>query len=92
MCVCVCRSLSLSPSLPSLPPALASRNPRRQNPLALALLLQGGDAWGGKGVTKAVSNVNSIIGPTILGKCPLDQRELDTLMVQELDGTQNEWG
>ena len=43
-------------------------------------------------MTKAVSNVNSIIGPAILGKCPLDQRELDTLMVQELDGTQNEWG
>jgi enolase len=43
-------------------------------------------------VTQAVSNVNTIIGPAILGKCPLDQKALDTLMVQELDGTQNEWG
>lgn len=41
---------------------------------------------------QAVNNVNSIIGPAILGKCPLDQKALDTLMVQELDGTQNEWG
>ena len=43
-------------------------------------------------MTQAVSNVNTIIGPAILGKCPLDQKALDMLMVQELDGTQNEWG
>jgi enolase len=55
-------------------------------------LRDGGEAWGGKGVTQAVSNVNTIIGPAIIGKCPLDQKALDTLMVQELDGTQNEWG
>lgn len=39
-----------------------------------------------------MSNVNSVIGPAILGTCPLNQKALDTLMVQELDGTQNEWG
>ena len=55
-------------------------------------LRDGGEAWGGKGVTQAVANVNDIIGPAIIGRSPLEQKELDTLMVQELDGSKNEWG
>jgi len=42
----------------------------------------------GKGVTKAVTNVNTIISEAILGMDVRDQREIDTTML-ELDGTQN---
>ncbi|KAA1167525.1 hypothetical protein FWJ25_19540, partial [Marinobacter salinexigens] len=45
-----------------------------------------------KGVLKAVSNVNNIIGPAIVGKDPTEQVEIDNFMVQQLDGTSNEWG
>ncbi|KAL8232750.1 hypothetical protein R6Q57_002528 [Mikania cordata] len=41
---------------------------------------------------KAVENVNLIIGPTLIGKDPTQQTKLDNFMVQELDGTLNEWG
>ncbi|PHT70698.1 Enolase [Capsicum annuum] len=40
----------------------------------------------------AVNNVNSIIGPALIGKDPTDQTGLDNYMVHQLDGTQNEWG
>ena len=46
----------------------------------------------GKGVSKAIANVNDIIAPALLGKDVTQQKSLDTLMVQELDGTKNEWG
>jgi enolase len=51
----------------------------------------GGEAWKGKGVSKAVKHVNEIIGPALLGKDPTEQKFIDDFMVQELDGTQNEW-
>ena len=41
---------------------------------------------------KAVENVNKIIRPALLGKDAREQKELDKLMVQTLDGTKNEWG
>ena len=44
--------------------------------------------YGGKGVLKAVENVNSIIAKELVGKCFGSQRELDYLMI-ELDGTRN---
>jgi len=44
--------------------------------------------YGGKGVLKAVENVNSIIAKDLVGKCFGSQRELDYLMI-ELDGTHN---
>lgn len=44
--------------------------------------------YGGKGVLKAVDNVNSIIANEIVGKCFHSQRELDYLMI-DLDGTPN---
>jgi enolase len=43
---------------------------------------------GGKGVTKAVDNVNRIIGPAILGMDASDQVVLDQAML-DLDGTPN---
>lgn len=42
----------------------------------------------GKGVLKAVENVNDIIFPAILGKSALEQSSLDRLLL-EIDGTEN---
>ncbi|CAN1860334.1 Enolase 1 [Linum perenne] len=55
-------------------------------------LRDGGSDYLGKGVSKAVGNVNSIIGPALIGKDPAEQTAIDTFMVQQLDGTVNEWG
>lgn len=53
-----------------------------------ALELRDGDKkrFGGKGVLKAVENVNNIIAPALKGCCVLEQRKLDNKML-ELDGT-----
>lgn len=55
-----------------------------------ALELRDGDSerYSGKGVLKAVENVNTIIGPTIAGMDPLAQTLIDKVMI-ELDGTPN---
>lgn len=44
--------------------------------------------YGGKGVLKAVENVNTLIANEIVGKSFISQRELDCLMIN-LDGTPN---
>jgi len=44
--------------------------------------------YGGKGVLKAVENVNRIIAPKLIGIDPARQAEIDRLMI-ELDGTPN---
>jgi enolase len=46
----------------------------------------------GKGVCKAVENVKTAIAAGIMGMDESDQKAIDNKMVQELDGTQNEWG
>lgn len=53
-----------------------------------ALELRDGDKarYGGKGVLKAVANVNNIIAPALKGMCVCDQRGIDYKML-ELDGT-----
>ena len=51
-------------------------------------LRDGGDAYMGKGVSKAVSNVNDIIAPAILGMDASAQTALDEKMLA-LDGTPN---
>jgi enolase len=53
-----------------------------------ALELRDGDKgrYLGKGVLKAVENVNKIIAPALVGECVLNQRALDYKMI-ELDGT-----
>eukprot|EP00038_Savillea_parva_P006421 m.163708 g.163708 ORF g.163708 m.163708 type:complete len:445 (+) comp12327_c0_seq1:89-1423(+) len=59
---------------------------------AEALELRDGDKtqWHGKGVTKALANVNEIIGPKVVEAQinPVDQAKLDEFMNQ-LDGTAN---
>jgi len=52
----------------------------------------GGKAYMGKGVLKAVANVNDVIAPALIGKDVKEQAEIDRYMVETLDGTQNEWG
>eukprot|EP00967_Tisochrysis_lutea_P035311 scaffold42264_cov33-Tisochrysis_lutea.AAC.1 len=49
-------------------------------------------AYMGKGVSQAVDNVNKIISPALEGMSPIDQKAIDDKMVQELDGSKNEWG
>lgn len=51
-------------------------------------LRDGGDAYLGKGVTKAVGNVNGEIAEAIAGHDASDQKGLDTKLI-ELDGTEN---
>ena len=51
-------------------------------------LRDGGDAYMGKGVSKAVSNVNDIIAPAIMGMDASEQTALDEKMLA-LDGTPN---
>lgn len=51
-------------------------------------LRDGGKAYNGKGVTKAVNNVKTIIGPHITGMDVTDIYAIDDLMFQ-LDGTKN---
>ncbi|NLZ73715.1 MAG: phosphopyruvate hydratase [Bacteroidales bacterium] len=43
--------------------------------------------YGGKGVLKAVENINNIIAPHLIGAPSLNQMNIDRLMI-ELDGTQ----
>jgi enolase 1/2/3 len=54
-----------------------------------AVELRDGDTkrYGGKGVLKAVANVNKLIAPKLKGKSPRAQKEIDSLMC-ELDGTE----
>jgi len=44
--------------------------------------------YGGKGVLKAVSNVNEIIAPELIGEDSRNQRLIDQIMI-DLDGTEN---
>jgi len=55
-----------------------------------AVELRDGDKkrYGGKGVLKAVNNVNRIIAPEIIGKNAASQTEIDRIMIA-LDGTPN---
>eukprot|EP00933_Yihiella_yeosuensis_P012010 TRINITY_DN119_c1_g2_i2.p1 TRINITY_DN119_c1_g2~~TRINITY_DN119_c1_g2_i2.p1 ORF type:complete len:471 (-),score=140.94 TRINITY_DN119_c1_g2_i2:249-1607(-) len=59
-----------------------------------ALELRDGDKTRllGKGVQKAVSNVNTVIAPKLVGMDVTKQKEIDKLMVECLDGAQNDWG
>jgi enolase 1/2/3 len=47
-----------------------------------------GSEWGGKGVSRAVENVNGEIAGAVRGLDPADQRALDERLI-ELDGTPN---
>ena len=51
-------------------------------------LRDGGEAWGGKGVSRAVENVNSPIADAVTGLDAADQQGLDDALIS-LDGTSN---
>ena len=51
-------------------------------------LRDGGDAWAGKGVSKAVENVNEEIAKALAGARATDQVAIDETL-RELDGTPN---
>ncbi len=51
-------------------------------------LRDGGEAYGGKGVLKAVEHVNGEIADALVGMDAVDQREIDLLLI-ETDGTPN---
>ena len=51
-------------------------------------LRDGGQKFMGKGVLKAVKNVNDIISKALIGKSVFDQELIDNLMIN-LDGTHN---
>ncbi|HEX3510168.1 MAG TPA: phosphopyruvate hydratase [Solirubrobacteraceae bacterium] len=51
-------------------------------------LRDGGERWGGKGVTHAVANVNGEIATALTGRDGVDQAALDRALI-ELDGTEN---
>ncbi len=51
-------------------------------------LRDGGNAYMGKGVLKAVENVNEIIAKTLIGVSVFEQNQIDQLMI-DLDGTSN---
>src|SRR5712691_3538187 len=55
-----------------------------------AVELRDGDKkrYGGKGVRKAVSNVDDIIAPELIGEDAADQSAIDKILL-ELDGTEN---
>lgn len=53
-------------------------------------LRDGGSRFGGKGVLKAVKNVNEIIGPKIVGMDCTQQMEIDNAMIK-LDGTEGKY-
>ena len=55
-----------------------------------AVELRDGDKkrYNGKGVLKAVANVNETIAPALVGTSPKEQKEIDNLMIR-LDGTEN---
>ncbi len=55
-----------------------------------AIELRDGDKkrFGGKGVSKAVANVNQTLGPSVIGIDSLDQAEVDSVL-RDADGTAN---
>ena len=51
-------------------------------------LRDGGDSYMGKGVSKAVENVNAVIAQELLGLSVFEQNAIDQLMI-DIDGTKN---
>jgi enolase len=51
-------------------------------------LRDGGDRYDGKGVLRAVQNVNETIAPALVGRDAVNQEQIDQLMI-DLDGTPN---
>lgn len=52
------------------------------------VLMDGGKRYNGKGMLKAVKNVNNIISKKLIGLDSFDQRKIDEILIK-LDGTEN---
>jgi len=48
--------------------------------------------YNGKGCIQAVNNINNVLNPSLKGMDPTQQEVIDRKMVEEIDGTKNEWG
>lgn len=48
--------------------------------------------YNGKGVQKAVNNVNTVIRSALVGKNATEQEKVDRYMVEQLDGSKNQYG
>lgn len=59
---------------------------------ALELRDKDANRYLGKGVLHAVNNVHTMLSPALKGLKVTDQVKIDKLMVEEIDGTQNQWG
>lgn len=59
---------------------------------AIDLIDRDQNRYKGKGVLKAVQNINEVIGPALKDKDCTDQFTLDSFMVEELDGSKNNYG
>jgi enolase len=55
---------------------------------ATVMMDEDASRWNGKGMQKAISNINTILAPALMGKDAYDQRAIDQLML-DLDGTPN---
>ncbi len=51
-------------------------------------LRDGGDRWGGKGVTRAVANIREVLAPALIGADATRQEQIDQVML-DLDATPN---
>jgi enolase len=84
--------------LPVPPPSsFSSHSPTPYPPLPAGIyealeLRDGGKDFMGKGVSKAIANVNTILAPALVGRDAAQQREIDEHMAQVLDGTKTENG
>lgn len=59
---------------------------------ALELRDKDANRYLGKGCIEAVNNVHNLISPALKGMDVTKQELIDRKMVEEVDGTQNEWG
>lgn len=55
---------------------------------ATVMMDEDGSRWNGKGMQKAITNINTTLAPALMGKDAYDQRAIDQLML-DLDGTPN---
>lgn len=59
---------------------------------ALELRDKDKNRYNGKGCLHAVDNIHKHIEPALMGLDVTKQEKIDRLMVEQVDGTQNEWG
>jgi len=55
---------------------------------AIVMMDEDASRWNGKGMQKAISNINTVLAPALMGKDAYEQRAIDQLML-DLDGTPN---